>query len=1441
MVRRPPRALPPLLPDPLQGYVAAHVDGPLLVVGGPGTGKTTTLVESVAARIAEGVDPERILVLTFGRRGATALRDRIEARIAADPGRIVHEPLVRTFHAYAFGLLRRAAAERGEPSPRLLTGPEQDLIIRELLAVSGDTEEPDPIGWPTSLRPALPTRAFAQQLRDLMQRAAERGVDAAELARLGERLGRDDWPAAARFLREYVAVLALRDVTTRGSAAYDPAELVRAASGLLADSPDLLEAERRRLAYVYVDELADTDPAQIELLSLVAGGGKPLVAFGDPDSSIYGFRGADPAVIASYPTRFRTASGALAETLTLHTNYRAPAPLLSATSRVARRMRGPISHRFMHPPAPLLGPEPPPAAVAPPSAAAPTAAPGEPAGPPAAERLSGPFGADRLSRPSGAAGPASVPTGAVGDGAGAASVAPPSAGGGPRPSSVSPLPAEAVVRTFRAATAEAAYVAHALREAHLLHGVPWSKMAVLLRSTSLQLPSLQRALTAAGVPTVTHAEDLPLHLQPAVAPFLLLLRCALDPAALTEETAVALLHSSLGGADPLAERRLRQGLRALALAAGDRRPSGELLVDAVRDPAGLDMVERRWAVPAQQVARLLATAREAAAAPGATAEQVLWTVWRASGLADRWYAMSTRSGPTGDSTDVARARQWRAEAADRDLDSMVVLFDAAARFVDRLPGARTEVFLDHVLGQDLPADSIAPSADRGEAVRLLTAHAAKGLEWDVVVMAGVQEGIWPDLRLRGSLLGSERLVDVLAGRDTPGQAAVVGQTSALLDEERRLFYVAATRARHKLIVTAVASAGVGGSEGEEQPSRFLTELGVPDGGPGHPPPPPPEDPGPNLWDPDPNNPDPAGPSDTDPDNPLSPDVVREGGPSDTDPDNPQSPDVVREDGPSDTDPDNPQSPDVEREGGPSDTDPDNPQSPDVVREDGPSDTDPDNPQSPDVEREGGPSDTDPDNPQSPDVVREEGPSDTDPDNPQSPEVERRDGRPSTDLGRPQSPHEDRPYSASRTNPLNRDLVAPRDVDTSPAVRGGATGSRDAYGAAGGNDGGGRRASVAAQVIPSPRGTKRLTNKVPDAEPDLFAVLGEWPAEEPADDDPGEAGPVDQPDELPVGRPPRALTLAALVAELRTVVVGSDQTPARRRAAAAELARLAAAGVPGAHPDEWWGLRPLSDDRPLVDDGEPVKVTPSSMESALRCSLRWLLERHGGAAPPGPAQGVGNLVHAAAMLAEDANADREKLVEYVSARFDAIELAARWLAGPEQDRAQGMVDKLLRWLAVNPRRLLAIEHEFTVRIEDEKRPIQLTGRVDRLEVDENGRLVVIDLKTGKSTAVAAADVAEHAQLAGYQTAVEAGAFADYGAESGGAALVQLGPGKDAREQMQLPLAEAADPQWAYEMVRRTADTMAAATFSAVANSRCRVCPVRTSCPISGKGRQIVDEG
>lgn len=248
------------------------------------------------------------------------------------------------------------------------------------------------------------------------------------------------------------------------------------------------------------------------------------------------------------------------------------------------------------------------------------------------------------------------------------------------------------------------------------------------------------------------------------------------------------------------------------------------------------------------------------------------------------------------------------------------------------------------------------------------------------------------------------------------------------------------------------------------------------------------------------------------------------------------------------------------------------------------------------------------------------------------------------------------------------------------------------------------------------------------------------------------------------------------------------------------------------------------------------MTPSTVESVDRCSLRWLLERHGGQLTPSPEQSIGNLVHAAAMLASDATADRAQLVAYVADRFDAIELSARWLAGRERDRAETMLDKLIGWLAGNPRRLVAIEQDFLVELADPEAPVEIKGRVDRLELDEQGRLVVVDLKTGKSIP-ANANLAEHPQLAAYQAAIELGAF-DESTVSGGASLVQLGgETTSAREQVQPPLGEAGDPNWAQALVKKTAKTMAASTFNAVVNNKCRVCPVKTSCPVSGKGRHV----
>ena len=138
LLRRPtPPADPPHL-DAAQQAVVAHAGGPLLVLAGPGTGKTTAIVEAVTERITERrIDPERVLVLTFSRKAAQELRERITTRLR----RTTRQPLALTFHSYAYALVRREFVLAGDVPPTLLSGPEQLLEVRRMLrgeAVGGD-------------------------------------------------------------------------------------------------------------------------------------------------------------------------------------------------------------------------------------------------------------------------------------------------------------------------------------------------------------------------------------------------------------------------------------------------------------------------------------------------------------------------------------------------------------------------------------------------------------------------------------------------------------------------------------------------------------------------------------------------------------------------------------------------------------------------------------------------------------------------------------------------------------------------------------------------------------------------------------------------------------------------------------------------------------------------------------------------------------------------------------------------------------------------------------------------------------------------------------------------------------------------------------------------------------------------------------------------------
>jgi superfamily I DNA/RNA helicase/RecB family exonuclease len=761
LVRRAAAGRAPLL-DPEQRAVVAHRGGPLLVLAGPGTGKTTTLVEAVLDRMSgEGaVRPEEILVLTFSRAAAAELRDRIGARV----GETVGVPGATTFHAFCFALLGRFKdpALFSEPL-RLLSGPEQDVFIRELVRGTidpatgwqGAAGSKEGVRWPAALRAALGTRGFAEELRAVLLRAREQGLDPGRLREFAERLDRDDWRAAARFFGEYLDVGDSRGVL-------DYAELVHRAV-LLAESPEVRGQLRSAYRVVFVDEYQDTDPAQVRLLEALAGDGRELVVVGDPDQSIYAFRGADLHGILDFPDRFRSTEGEPARISVLRTSRRAGPVLLHASRRVTRRM--PISrlpaeavreHRDLHA---------------------------------AAEGLA---------------------------------------------------EGEARVLLYPSVSVEQSAIADLLRRAHLEDGLDWAEMAVLTR-TGNQLSALRRALTSGNVPVEVRAEQLPLAREPAVATLLLALRCAADPSALTPETARSLLTGPLAGLDSGDLRRLGRALRAEeALAgAGERteeasaapplvdegvadaesdptsrpedgpvalpRAADQLIREAVANPAMLVAIEQVVGGAARELGLLLRAASEALAG-GGVVEDALWVLWNGTARsASRWPARLRRAVDRGGAAG---------RLADRDLDAVIALFALAARAQERTGHAGVTDFISSLQAQDIAADTLADKADRGGAVQLMTAHASKGLQWRLVVVAGVQEGLWPDLRHRGSLLDADRIGQ--GGLSDPPS------TSSLLAEERRLFYVAVTRARERLVVSAVR----GESEDGETPSRFINELGV---------------------------------------------------------------------------------------------------------------------------------------------------------------------------------------------------------------------------------------------------------------------------------------------------------------------------------------------------------------------------------------------------------------------------------------------------------------------------------------------------------------------------------------------------------------------------------------------------------------------------------------
>ncbi|MBG6054717.1 superfamily I DNA/RNA helicase/RecB family exonuclease [Salinibacterium sp. CAN_S4] len=708
------RWVPVELDPSQQAVVALPDDACAAVIGAAGSGKTTTMIELVADRVlGRGWSPGEIVILSPSRASATLLRDRLAQRLGVPtPG-----PMARTANSLAFEVVRDAVA--GESAPTLLTGAEQDQIIGELLA--GEIEDGTASYWPAHLDEEVRRlRGFRTELRDLMMRAVEFGVSPAELASLGRTHGRDEWVAASGFIAVYDAVK-----SSYRERHFDSTELIREAAAIIAEGAPL-SIDGLRL--VIVDDAQESTESTVTLLRALVGRGIAVMAFGDPDVTTGGFRGARPDLLG----RLSVAIGSPVQSLYLGHVHRHGDALRQVVSGITGRIG---------------------------SAGA---------------------GQQRQAAAVEDAGPGQVAAFRLGS------------------------PAE-----------EVAFIARRLRERHLLDGIPWSQMAVVVRSGSL-VPSLARELRALEVATSVSSARAAVRDEYAVEGLILMLELALGLAgipagrALDPAAAIDVLGGAVGRLDAVSLRRLKAALRHEELAGGGDRAADELLAEALLHPAGLVTIDTRVGRSAQSVAKNL-HATAAAALASDSIEELLWGVWQRSGLEKTWFDQALGSGIV-------------AEEANRHLDAVVALFSAAKRFVERTPDAPAAVFVDSWRSADVAEDTLAPRATL-DSVTVGTPPAMVGREFEVVVVAGMQENQWPNLRIRGSLLGSQDLPLVVSG----GDPAAVDKRLDVMHDELRMFAQAISRARTEVVVTAVA-----GDDNLPSPFLRLVPEGTVAGLPRHP-------------------------------------------------------------------------------------------------------------------------------------------------------------------------------------------------------------------------------------------------------------------------------------------------------------------------------------------------------------------------------------------------------------------------------------------------------------------------------------------------------------------------------------------------------------------------------------------------------------------------------
>ena len=345
---------------------------------------------------------------------------------------------------------------------------------------------------------------------------------------------------------------------------------------------------------------------------------------------------------------------------------------------------------------------------------------------------------------------------------------------------------------------ESGWLANRLRSLHLNEGIAFKDMAVVARSHD-ELQELENALAAESVPVRIVGAQSALRDEFGAASYLQLAKQVLSNEPISQESALQLMAGPIAGFDALTLRRLRRVLRKQELEAGGTRSSGELIAELFQargSAATLPGEGKR----ADRFINLFFDLKDIASDESKTVEDLLWHAWVKSEPSKRW-------------PELARGIEEVALQANRNLDAIVALFAAAARFVERNPTSPAIEFVEQQLALALPEDSLSATTNLNHSVSLLTPSGLLAKRFKVVALAHMQEGIWPNLKPRSSLLSATVLNQLQLNPALDANLDVRSE----LPGELRLLYKAVGAATQKLLVSAIDTE-------EEQVSQFVRLL-----------------------------------------------------------------------------------------------------------------------------------------------------------------------------------------------------------------------------------------------------------------------------------------------------------------------------------------------------------------------------------------------------------------------------------------------------------------------------------------------------------------------------------------------------------------------------------------------------------------------------------------